>query len=150
MAEAPYELTISRYIDAPPAKVWQILTHRLEEWFCPKPWRAEIASLEWRAGGPCNITMHGPAGERMDNQGVMLEVTPGERFVFTDAFDSDWNPLGPFMVGIIAIHPEANGTRYTGSARHWTAEAYQQHQEMGFTTGWSAVADQVAELAEAN
>ena len=53
------------------------------------------------------------------------------------------------MVGIWEIVPESEGTRYTASARHWTAEAKKQHEEMGFTKGWGICADQLAALAEA-
>lgn len=41
-------------------------------------------------------------GEEMPNRGVFLEVTPGQRMVFTDAVDSQWNPREPFMIGILA------------------------------------------------
>lgn len=30
------ELTITRYIDAPPERVWDAMTRRQEEWWCPK------------------------------------------------------------------------------------------------------------------
>ena len=127
MAEAPYELSITRYIDAPPEKVWQIMTERLTEWWCPKPWSTEIIDLDWRSGGRCAITMHGPDGEEMPNEGLFLEVTPGRRFVTIDAVDSNLNPQGPFMIGLWEITPEGEGTRYKGSARHWTEEAMEQH-----------------------
>ena len=37
MAEAPFELAIERTIAAPPEKVWDIMTNRLEEWWVPQP-----------------------------------------------------------------------------------------------------------------
>ena len=30
----------TRLIDAAPAKVWDALTNRMGEWWCPRPWRA--------------------------------------------------------------------------------------------------------------
>jgi uncharacterized protein YndB with AHSA1/START domain len=53
------------------------------------------------------------------------------------------------MVGTMEFADENGKTRYTGSARHWTKEAYDQHKAMGFEAGWSAVAEQLAGLAEA-
>jgi uncharacterized protein YndB with AHSA1/START domain len=44
---------------------------------------------------------------------------------------------------------ESGKTRYTGRARHWTRESYDQHKAMGFEQGWAAVAEQLAALAEA-
>lgn len=142
-------LSVTRYIDAPPDRVWQIMTERMTEWWCPKPWMVEIIEQDWRPGGRSAMVMLGPDGEEMPHEGIFLEVTPGKRFVSTDALDSHWRPQGPFMVGIWEIAPEGEGTRYTASARHWTAEAMKRHEEMGFTKGWGACADQLAALAEA-
>lgn len=147
MDRPPFELSVTHYIDAPTASVWKIMTERMAEWWCPKPWQTEIIAQEWRAGGRSALVMHGPNGEKNPIEGIFLEVTPGQRFVFTDALDANWNPQGPFMVGIFALEAEGAGTRYTASARHWTQEACKQHAEMGFTEGWSIVADQLAQLA---
>ncbi|MBV1788522.1 SRPBCC domain-containing protein [Marinobacterium sp. D7] len=144
-----YELSVTHYIDAPPDKVWRVLTERLQDWWCPKPWRTVVNAIDWRAGGVFDTKMIGPEGQEFDNAGVFLEVTPGKRFVFTDAFDGQWNPKPAFMIGLFEIAPEGVGTRYTASARHWKQEEMEKHKEMGFTDGWMAVACQVAELAEA-
>ena len=142
-------LSVTIYIAAPPEKVWQVLTERIEEWWCPKPWRVEIVEQDWRAGGRAAMTMHGPEGQVFPNEGIFLEVTPGVRFVTTDAFTVGWKPAGPFMVGFWEIAPEGSGTRYTGSAGHWSAEAYEQHKAMGFEDGWGAVAQQLKDVCEA-
>ena len=142
-------LSVTIWIDAPPEKVWHALTERQELWWCPKPWRVEIVEQDWRAGGRAATTMHGPNGEVMPNDGVFLEVVPGVRYMATDAFTVGWKPAKPFMVGIWEIAPEDGGTRYTGSARHWTKEAHDQHKAMGFEQGWGVVAQQLKELCEA-
>ncbi len=149
-ADENLEISINRFIDAPPEKVWQVITEQLTEWWCPKPWRAEIDAVEWRAGGRFDTTMYGPEGEVFPNQGIFLEVTPNKRLVTTDAVNGSWQPREAFMIGIIEISPENSGTRYTASARHWNAAARQKHLEMGFTEGWSIAADQLAEIAEAD
>jgi uncharacterized protein YndB with AHSA1/START domain len=147
-------LTLTRLIGAPVETVWRISTTRMEEYFCPKPWRAEVVDQDWRAGGRHALVMHGPDGEHMPQEGVFLEVTPPSpsgpaRFVFTDAFSVGWKPQGPFMVGTFEFADEGGKTRYTGTARHWTREAFEQHEAMGFEQGWGVVAAQLAELAEA-
>ena len=143
------ELSITRFIAAPPDKVWQVMTDRQEEWWCPRPWRAEVDRQDRHAGGVCNMTFYGPEGETMPQNGIYLAYDEGRRFVTTDAVQGDFEPAGPFMVGIWEIEPEGDGTRYTATARHWTAEACNQHKEMGFTDGWNACADQLAALCEA-
>ena len=147
-----HELTISRFIAAPPARVWDVMANRIEEWFCPKPWRAEFANLERRAGGASDCTMYGPDGEVQPNPGTVIAWDEGRRFAFTDALVGDLEPSGPFMIGIWEVEPAVEdgveGTRYTARARHWTEEAMKQHEEMGFTDGWGACADQLQALAE--
>ena len=94
------------------------------------------------------MVMHGPDGEEMLNEGVILDYEPNRRFVFTDAFTVGWKPSGPFMVGVFEIVPDGDGTRFTATARHWTDEALEQHRSMGFEGGWGAMADQLKTLAE--
>ncbi len=90
MNEEKLELVIERHIDAPVERVWRTMTEQFEEWFCPAPWRAEARQLEWRPGGRSLVVMHGPDGEEMPNDGVVLAFEPNRRFVFTDALTADW------------------------------------------------------------
>lgn len=143
-----YELSVDRYIAAPPEAVWEIMTKRQTEWWCPKPWRTEIIEQDWRAGGRAAMVMKGPNGEDHAQEGVFLEVTPGRRFVTTDAFAAGWIPTKPFMVGGWEVEPEGAGTRYRAWARHWDEATMQSHADMGFVDGWKACADQLAEIAE--
>lgn len=143
-----YELSVDRYIAAPPEAVWEIMTKRQTEWWCPKPWRTEIIEQDWRAGGRAAMVMKGPNGEEHPQEGVFLEVTPGRRFVTTDSFAAGWIPTKPFMVGGWEVEPEGAGTRYRAWARHWDEATMQSHADMGFVDGWKACADQLAEIAE--
>ena len=145
----PFELAISRYIDAPRAVVWRVWTERTEEWFAPKPWTTRILEYDLRAGGRSALVMRGPDGETPPMEGVFLEVIPQVRIVTTDAYRAGWIPQTPFMTGFWEFADEGQGTRYTARARHWSAEAMQQHEAMGFSQGWGVCADQLAELAEA-
>ena len=149
MTNDALELSVTRLIDAPADTVWTIITERMQEWWCPKPWRVEIIEQDWRPGGRSAMVMRGPNGERMPQEGVFLEVSPGKRLVFTDAFKAGWHPQPPFMVGIMELAAEGGKTRYTATARHWTQEACDRHKAMGFDQGWAVVAGQLAALAEA-
>lgn len=147
-AEDLIELSISRHIAAPPATVWKVMTERMEEWWCPEPWRMEIIAWDFRPGGRSAMVMKGPEGEEFPSEGIFLEVSPGRRFVSTDAITADLLPQEPFMIGFWEIEPEDGGTRYTGRARHWTEDGKKRHEEMGFADGWTKVADQLAALCE--
>jgi uncharacterized protein YndB with AHSA1/START domain len=144
MSTPGHELTITRFIAAPPARVWDVMTNRQEEWWCPTPWRAEFDKLDKRPGGDSLVTMYGPNGEVNKHDGFVL--------AFTDAIKPDLMPDGPFMIGIWMIEPAkvdgVDGTRYTAAARHWSEETMKNHAEMGFDEGWGACADQLKALCE--
>ena len=148
-----FELAVERHIAAPPSHVWQIMTERITEWWCPKPWTTSVVALDWRDGGAFHLIMRGPQGEA-DCQpeenigGVLLEFVRERRFVFTDAFAAGWIPQKAFMVGTFEISPDGDGTRYHASARHWDEATMEEHRKMGFDDGWTTVADQLAVLAE--
>ena len=148
-ADNSWELSVTRHIGAPPDIVWDIMTNRIEEWWCPKPWRAEFSQLERRTGGASLCTMYGPDGEVHPHPGFVLAWEEGKRFAFTDAIVPDLMPAGPFMIGIWSVQAEAGGTRYTAIARHWNEADCNRHAEMGFAEGWGACADQLVELVEA-
>lgn len=144
-----YELSITRHIAASPEAVYRVWTERPREWFAPRPYTTPVVEWDLRPGGRSHVVMRAPDGTEMPLDGMFLEVVPGRRLVFTDAFTADWMPQGPFMVAIVTLEPENGGTRYTALVRHWTEEARRQHEAMGFHDGWTAVAGQLAALAEA-
>lgn len=147
------ELGIRLWIDARPETCWQVLTKRTAEWWCPAPWRVTLDHFELHAGGRCTMTMHGPDGESHASDGLFIEVVEGERFVTTDAIVRDEAgallPRPAFMLGGWELLPDRGGTLYYAWARHWTDEACAEHEAMGFTEGWQAVADQFKQLCEA-
>lgn len=152
MTAPAYELAIERTFDAPRETVWCAVTDHLPEWWCPRPWTSEIVALEWRSGGPFSITMHGPDGETHPSDGVLLEVVPGERFVFTNMLDAKWNPQAAQPVGIVGTFEFTDAgdgkTAFRSSSRHWTEADRNAHDEMGFEQGWGICADQLEEVAK--
>lgn len=156
MSNVEHELSITRFIDAPPETVYRVYTERTEEWWAPRPWKSKVVAQELRPGGRSSIEMEGPNGEKHPGEGVYLEVVPNERIVFTNAFTADWRPkIGMdsecdfLMVAIVTFEREGSGTRYTARVRHWNEEARKAHEAMGFEVGWGICAAQLAELAEA-
>lgn len=146
-----HDLTLARVLNAPRAAIWRCWTEPdlLKQWFCPKPWRVSDARIDLQVGGEFFTVMNGTAGERMENLGVFLEVIPGERLIFTDAFEPGWRPAGqPFMAASVTLSDTDGGaTQYEARAMHWTAEAKAQHEATGFHQGWGIAADQLEALA---
>jgi uncharacterized protein YndB with AHSA1/START domain len=143
-----YELSVTRLIAAPPTKVWDVMVNRTNDWWCPKPWRAEVDWGQRKPGALIHTTMYGPDGEVNQHPGFMLAWDEERRVASTDAIEGDLQPGGPFMLGIWEIAPEGSGTRYTARARHWSRESMLHHKEMGFDEGWGVCADQLKALCE--
>ena len=145
------ELVLTRLVDVPAEKLYRCWTEPalLTQWFAPLPWTTPHAELDVRAGGANRITMRSPEGEDMPNEGIYLEVVPNEKLVITDAFRAGWMPTAAaFMVIVLTFTPEDGKTRYIARARHWTKEAAEQHEQMGFHTGWGICADQLVALSK--
>jgi uncharacterized protein YndB with AHSA1/START domain len=107
MSAAEHELSVTCHIAAPRGIVWKVWTDLKEEWFCPKPWRAEVIEEDLRAGGRSAMRMFGPNGEDSGPmEGIILEVVPQERVVSTDAYASGWIPQEPFMTAIWSFADE--------------------------------------------
>lgn len=145
------DLILERIIDATPDKVFRAWTDPkvMVEWFAPKPWTTKRAEIDARAGGTSLVVMADPEGNEFPNPGVYLEVVPNKKIVFTDAYtDGAWTPAegAPFMTGILTFEDAGAGkTKYTARLKHWTKEACDQHEEMGFHQGWAQCAEQLAE-----
>ncbi len=146
MSATPFELTITRLINAPPERVYKawIDPEMMKEWFCPRPWRVTRVENDVRAGGSSYVLMKAPNGEEFPNRGVYLEVIPGRKLVFTDAYVSAWIPSRkPFMTGVLTFDNEGGKTRYTAHVYHWTEADLKEHEKMGFHDGWGKATDQL-------
>lgn len=148
-------LFVSRFIAAKPENVWVAMTDRQDEWWSPPPWRCETKIMERKSGGRWYSVMHGPNGEQLANDGLMLLWEEGRRFVGTDAVqivDGDYVPAPAFMIGTWSIEPAIrdglSGTLYTASARHWSEEAKARHVDMGMVEGWETCAGHLARICE--
>lgn len=143
-------LVLTRLIDAAPEKVYRCWTEPdlLKQWFAPKPWTTPKVSMNLRPGGGNVITMADEKGAEYANAGQYLEIVPNQRLVFTDAYVGEWVPSEkPFFTAVITFDNEGGRTRYTAKAVHWTREARDQHEKMGFQEGWGLCAAQLEVLA---
>lgn len=145
------ELALARIIDARRQAVYRCWTEPelMLKWFTPRPWSTKNADIDVRAGGKSLIVMADPDGKEYPNAGIYLEVVPGQKLVFTDAFSSTWEPAGkPFMVATVTFQDAPGGkTLYTARAAHWSLETKDEHEKMGFHQGWGQCADQLEDVA---
>jgi uncharacterized protein YndB with AHSA1/START domain len=146
------ELVLARLMDATPEQLYRAWTlpERFPEWFCPKPWRAEVVKMDLRPGGASETVMYGPNGEVFPNRGLYLEVVPNKKLVFTDAYTEGWVPAegGGMMTAVLTFEPQADGrTLYIARAGHPSVDKLKEHEQMGFHEGWGIVADQLEAIA---
>ncbi|MCI3132351.1 SRPBCC family protein [Phenylobacterium aquaticum] len=146
------ELVIAHLMDATPEQLFKAWTtpELYPEWFCPKPWRAEVSHMDLRPGGGSQMMMYGPDGESFPNGGVYLEIDPGRKLVFTDAFSEGWIPNpDAMMTAVLTFEPQADGrTLYTARVGHPSLEKKADHEARGFHDGWGVVAQQLEALAK--
>jgi uncharacterized protein YndB with AHSA1/START domain len=150
MTDTNHELSLTRLVDAPRTALWRCWTEPdlIKQWFTPRPWTTPVVEVNVRPGGSSYMVFRGPDGEEFPNRGVFLDVVPGERLVFTDAYTEAWRPSPkPFMTAIVTFADEAGKTRYTARVRHWSAEDRDRHEEMGFHEGWAKATEQLEALA---
>ncbi len=144
------DLVLTRELNAPREVIYTCWTtpEHLMQWFVPRPHKVTACKLDVRPGGACNTTFE-VDGNRMENNGVYLEVVPNEKLVFTDAYTEGWKPAPePFMTAIVTFDDIGGGrTRYTAIARHRNVDTAKSHRDMEFHDGWGTVATQLEDYA---
>lgn len=145
------DLVFSRFLDVPAEWVYRGWTDpsMIVQWFTPPPYKTLSAEMDVRPGGKSHITMQAPDGTVIPNSGVYLEVIPNQRLVITDAFTEAWIPSPkPFVT--IDLHFEDLGgkTKYTAIVHHWSLTDRQDHERMGFQSGWGTATDQLLTLIQ--
>lgn len=83
-----HRFTITRVFDAPRELVWAAWTEpeQFAAWFGPENFRTPVESVEidLRPGGAFRSTMVGPDGTEHPGNGTVVEVSPIDRFSFTE------------------------------------------------------------------
>lgn len=81
-------IRIERELAAPLSKAWAAWTESslLDQWWGPKPWRAETKEMDFRAGGHWLYAMVGPSGERHWSRADYESVVSLRSFSFKSFF----------------------------------------------------------------
>jgi uncharacterized protein YndB with AHSA1/START domain len=142
------ELVLTRVIAATPARLFRAWTTQFPLWWGPHGMTTPFCEMELRPGGSFRTVMRAPDGTEYPTRGVFLEIVENERIVFTDAYDTGWEPNpDAFFTAITTFEALPGGqTRYTARALHWTAANREKHEKMGFHQGWGESLDRLAAL----
>lgn len=147
------ELTIARFINAPPSLVWKAWSEpdQLARWWIPAPIECKVVKLDLRPGGGFVTQMREGSGAFQPHvEGCFLEIVPEARLVFTTVLSEGWQPAEPWLAltAIITIEPQGVGTRYSAHVLHRNASDSRKHEDLGFHEGWGAALDQLVALVE--
>lgn len=145
----PRELVLSRIMEAPPERVFEVWTRQFTRWWGPHGMSTPVCEMDLRPGGIFRTVMRAPDGTEYPTKGIFLEVTPPARIVFTNAFGPGWIPDADiFFTADIAFEPLPGGkTHYIARALHWTQAQRDEHEAMGFHQGWGESIERLAALA---
>ena len=141
-------ILISREFNAPLANVWRAYTESelLEQWWAPKPWRAESKKMEFKVGGYWLYAMVGPENEKHWGRMNYLKIVHHKSFTIEDVFCDDEgnvNQTLPASRGSIEFTDTANGTLVEFKMIYPTEKDLQTIIEMGFEQGITACFEQL-------
>lgn len=82
------KINVKREFAAPVLKVWAAWTKSelLDQWWAPKPWRAETKKMDFKVGGFWLYAMVSPEGERHWGRVDYKTIAPLKSFSARDAF----------------------------------------------------------------
>ena len=112
-------MTASRVIETSPERVYDAFLDpdELAQWLPPTGFSAEVHHLEPEEGGTFRITFTGETEEFADYGhsfgGTYLELSPGERIVYTDEFETDDPGMAGEMTNTITFEAVDEGTKLT-------------------------------------
>lgn len=137
------KITVTRNFDATPEEVWRAWTERelLDQWWAPKPWRAETKTMDFRVGGHWLYAMVGPDGEKHWARFNYTAITPNKSYEGFDTFcDENGTPnqLAPSMTWKNEFKATKTGTQVVIHITFKSAEDLEKILEMGFEAGFTS------------
>ena len=134
---------ITRNFDATPELVWRAWTESelLDQWWAPKPWRAETKSMNFTVGGHWLYAMVGPDNTRHWARVDFMAIEPFQRFTAIDLFcDAEGNPNQdlPGMHWQNEFKATDTGTQVVVTLSFNTEADLEKILEMGFEEGFAA------------
>jgi uncharacterized protein YndB with AHSA1/START domain len=86
---------------SPAEAVWDAWTKSkiLDQWWAPKPWKAETSKMDFREGGHWLYAMAGPEGEKHFARVDYQSIDPGKSFVANDYFCDPNGKINPELPG---------------------------------------------------
>ena len=145
------KIFVKREFAAPLSKVWAAYTERelLDQWWAPKPWRAQTKSMDFREGGSWIYAMVGPDGTTHWSRSDFKSIMPYMSFTGEDAFCDENGNIDhnmPESVWSVEFQETENMTTVFITITHETMEDIEKIMEMGFKEGLTSAMENLDEL----
>lgn len=145
------KVTITREFAAPVSTVWRAWTESkiLDQWWAPKPWKAQTKSMDFRVDGSWHYAMVGPEGEQHFARADYNAITPQKSFTGKDSFtDAEGNITTtlPQSTWKVDFREENGSTIVTVLITFEKTEDFEQNLEMGFKEGMTAAMENLDDL----
>jgi uncharacterized protein YndB with AHSA1/START domain len=145
------KIVIKREFAAPPEKVWNAWTQKelVDEWWAPKPWKAETKTMDFREGGYWLYAMKGPKGEEHWSKAEYLTIIHGKSFTGLDAFcdkEGNINPDFPTSNWNVEFTETGENTFVTIEIKYDKPEDLEKYIEMGFKEGFTAALENLDDI----
>ncbi|MFV8372224.1 SRPBCC family protein [Flavobacterium sp. LB2P74] len=148
-------ILVSRTFTAPLDKVWRAYTESelLEQWWAPKPWKAETKSMRFSVGGYWLYAMVGPENEKHWGRMDYTAITPHLSFEIKDSFCDEKGTINtslPVATGTIVFTTTVSGTLVEFKMFYSNEKEIETMIEMGFEQGITACLEQLETLFQEN
>jgi uncharacterized protein YndB with AHSA1/START domain len=137
-------ININREFDANLELVWDAWTNPeiLDQWWAPKPYRAETISMDFREGGMWLYAVINPENGKHWSKNDYYEIKPQSRFSGLDAFcDENGNVINemPRTRWAIEFNKNDNTTLVTITAKYDSLVDLEKVLAIGFKEGFTMV-----------
>ena len=149
------KLFVVREFDGPLEQVWKAWTESkiLDQWWAPKPWKANTKSMDFRNGGRWLYFMEGPDGSRHYCRADYTSIVPKKSFVGDDAFCDEQGNINnelPRMHWKNEFSKTEHGTKVEVAISFASEADLEKIIEMGFKEGFAAAHNNLDEILAGN
>ena len=147
------KILVEREFAAPVAIVWSAWTESelLDQWWAPKPWKAETKSMDFSEGGFWLYAMVGPEGEKHWARADFLKIVKFKFYSGKDAFcDEEGNINHEFPIAYwkVEFQPKNEATKVKVEISYDEISDLEKYIEMGFKEGFSAALENLDDLLD--
>lgn len=147
------KIIVEREFDAPVQDVWRAWTEKelLDQWWAPRPWKAETRSLDFREGGSWLYCMKGPEGEASWCRADFKTINKHKSFTSVDNFCDESGKVDgnfPNMYWKTEFIASGPGTKVIAEISFDSEADLQKILELGFEEGFKMALGNLDELLQ--